>query len=459
MKAMETDHSGEELRRLRERAERIIAHRERLLTEHDLENLEELLHEIGLRHVELELQDDELGRMQQEVEASRNRYRELYDFAPIGYVTIDGNERIVESNLQAAELLGVNRGDLVGTRLSHLIVPADLRTFRSCLQEADDTSCASSGEIRLRIESGGDPVYVELTVNSIKRQPGNPAYDGGATGTHRLSLTDISKVKQAESALQRERADLERRVRERTVQLQTANETLRKEIAAREEIEAKLRHNQLRLRSLAAELTNTEERERRDVARYLHDLVAQTLVMAKMKLSTVAPRVREPALAGTIRETADLVQEMIESTRDILVDLSPPVLGEQDIPTAVAWLVDHMNQKYALNASLGELDQSPSLSDDQKRFLFRSLRELLLNVAQHAEADTITVDLSQEGDLLTLTLRDDGKGFNTAEARKSAGFGIFSIQQRIEDLGGSFVVDSEIGHGTTSILKLPAGSP
>ncbi len=455
---MENDHSGDHLHRLRERAEQIIARREGPLPEHDLANLEELLHEIGVRQVELELQNDELKRTQQELESSRNRYRELYDFAPIGYVTVDDEGKIEESNLQAAELLGMNRSDLYGTKLPYLMAPEDLRVFRACLKEATNSPSASSREVRFLVGPSRRPVYVELTANSIEHGPGDAAYDGGVTSAYRLSLTDISQVKRAEAELQRERANLERRVQERTVQLQTANQTLRKEIAAREEIEAKLRHNQLRLRSLAAELTNTEERERREVARYLHDLVAQTLAMAKMKLSSVAQRIRDEELTKSVHETETLVQEMIEATRGILVELSPPVLEEQDIPTAVTWLVDHLNEKYDLNVSLGELAPSPSLSEEKKRFLFRSLRELLLNVAQHAEAETVTVDLSQEDERLLLTVRDDGKGFNIADARKSSGFGIFSIQQRVEDLGGSFTLDSEVGRGTTSELRLPTGS-
>ncbi|NBC29863.1 MAG: PAS domain-containing protein, partial [Spirochaetes bacterium] len=280
------DEDGNKLHELRERAEQIIAERQGPLPEHDIQDLEGLLHEIGVRQVELELQNQELKRAQAELESSLDRYRELYDFAPVGYLTIHKDERIARANFQAADLLDCPRGELQGRSLSHFVEPEDLQAFRDCLREVQEGGAPTSRDIRFRPDQHEDRVlHTEMTIN---------AGDHGTLPEQevfRLSLTDISAAKKVEAELREARAQLEHRVNERTTELRTTNETLKKEIHARQEIEAKLRKNQLRLRSLAAEVTNTEERERRELARTLHDLVAQTLAIAKMKLSAAEKHV------------------------------------------------------------------------------------------------------------------------------------------------------------------------
>jgi signal transduction histidine kinase len=340
---------------------------------------------------------------------------------------------------------------MTGEPLSRFILPDDRPAFRECLQRARDSETGSSAEVRILAGEPATTINTEVTANTVDHLA-----ESGADG-FRLSITDISELKRIEQELRGERANLERRIKQRTAELQSANESLRKEIEAREEIEQKLRRNQIRLRALASELTKTEERQRSRLARDLHDLVAQTLAVAKMKLSTMIQRVDDEEVADALHETEDLVQQMVEATREILTELSPPVLEEQDVPTAMEWLVDYLRDKYELNAELDTVAESAQLSDEKRRFLFRSVRELLLNVARHAEAEHAWVDLSTEDGSIVLTVQDDGHGFNVAEARRSSGFGIFSIQQRVEDLGGSFVLDSSVGEGTRSVLTLPHG--
>jgi signal transduction histidine kinase len=314
-----------------------------------------------------------------------------------------------------------------------------------------DGESSSSREIRFRSNGREDGIVeTEMTVNADEdgAMPDAEAY--------RLSLTDITETKSVEAELREARAQLERRVNERTMELHTANQTLKKEIKARQEIEAKLRKNQLRLRSLATEVTNTEERERRELARNLHDLVAQTLAIAKMKLSAAEKRAEDQRAVESLQETKNLVQEMIEATRGIMTELSPPVFEEQDVATAVQWLVDHVNEKFDLSVKLADIDPNLELPDDTRRFLYRSLQELLVNVARHAGTGDATVRLARSSDGVVLTVADRGVGFDVGEARTGSGFGIFSIQQRVEDLGGSFSVDSAPGTGTTATLALPA---
>ena len=417
------------------------------------------------RQAETGLHEDDHGSPQEGRAAALKRYRKLYDFAPIPYLTIGSDECIVAINFKAADLLFGTPSQLSGTEISRFVLPEDHGRFRDCLKRAEQGDSGASAEIRLVVGEPAQRICTEMRVNSTE-QPGEQGSDG-----FRLSLTDISELKRVEGELRQDRAKLERSIDQRTAELRNTNETLRKEIQAREDIEQKLRRNQIRLRALAAELTRTEERQRSELARDLHDLVAQTLAVANMKLSSMKKRMTDQRAVTTLQETEQLVRQMIEATRGILTELSPPVIEEQDVPTALEWLVDHIREKHELEARLDEVDLSVELSEEKKRFLFRSVRELLMNVVRHAQASSAWVALTTanhglnrgdvtEGDgggRVVVTVRDDGRGFNVADARRSSGFGIFSIQQRVEDLGGSFMLDSAVGKGTKSVLTLPRG--
>ena len=417
------------------------------------------------RQAKTGLHEDDHSSPQEGREAALKRYRELYDFAPIPYLTIGSDERIVDTNFEAADLLAGTPSQLSGTEISRFVLPEDHGRFRDCLERAEQGDSGAFAEIRLVVGEPAQRICTEMRVNSTE-QPGEQGSDG-----FRLSLTDISELKRVEGELRQDRAKLERSIDQRTAELRNTNETLRKEIQAREDIEQKLRRNQIRLRALAAELTRTEERQRSELARDLHDLVAQTLAVANMKLSSMKKRMTDQRAVTTLQETEQLVRQMIEATRGILTELSPPVIEEQDVPTALEWLVDHIREKHELEARLDEVDLSVELSEEKKRFLFCSVRELLMNVVRHAQASSAWVALTTanhglnrgdvtEGDgggRVVVTVRDDGRGFNVADARRSSGFGIFSIQQRVEDLGGSFMLDSAVGKGTKSVLTLPRG--
>ena len=377
--------------------------------------------------------------------ASPDGYRELYYNAPVAYLTLEPDLSISEANRRAATLLREERYGLVGRRLSDLLPAGDLQRLRNTLAKARESGSPRGTDLRFAVGETARTLHADVAASSA-----GPDAQG-----YRLGLTDISEQKRVEEELRQARRDLERRVEERTRALQEANAELRQEVQARQDIEDKLRRNQERLRQLAAELTNAEERQRRELAGYLHDLVAQTLAVAGMKLTAARSRVQDEEVRGMLSDTQGLIQEMTDTTRGILAELSPPILEEQDVPTAVSWLVDHANEKYRLRARVSVPEESLQLPDELKRFLYRSLRELLVNIAVHADTENAQVTLSRDQGSVTLIVEDDGRGFDVAEARRSRGFGIFSIQQRVEDLGGSFTLASRPGKGSSATLVLP----
>ncbi|OGR60960.1 MAG: hypothetical protein A2X36_09475 [Elusimicrobia bacterium GWA2_69_24] len=270
--------------------------------------------------------------------------------------------------------------------------------------------------------------------------------------------------KMARQALVASHDQLELRVKERTAELEGLNAALQTEIAERKRTEAEIRSYQEQLRSLAARLSWTEERERRAIAGNLHDHIGQTLALAKMK---VAGLERIPAAEPSRRELAglrNLIEESIQYTRSLTFELSSPILYELGLGSALEALAEQLQQKHGIPIAVAS-DRPHPLSDEIKVVLFKAVRELLMNAIKHSRAGRIRVDLSASGDVLEVRVEDDGAGFDPEPAAaapgKSGGFGLFSIREGMRHCCGRFLVESAPGRGTRAVLTAPlrTGTP
>ena len=224
--------------------------------------------------------------------------------------------------------------------------------------------------------------------------------------------------------------------------------------------EIQLQEYQQRLKDLATQLTLTEERERRRVATELHDHVGQSLAFARMRLASARKTCSDPETQTILDEISESLLNAIRDTKNLVFDLSSPLLHELGLGEAVdEWLVEQVGKRYGLETEL--IDQSPDirLDEDIRAILFRNVRELLTNVVRHAHASKVSVQLRQAGDKIQVIIEDDGVGFDPDAAPKTAireeGFGLFSIQERMSDMGGDFMIESEPDQGTKAVLSLP----
>jgi PAS domain S-box-containing protein len=213
------------------------------------------------------------------------------------------------------------------------------------------------------------------------------------------------------------------------------------------------------LRALATELNLAEQRERKRVAAELHDYLAQLLVLAKMKLGQgkrLADRI--PACVDFMRESEDALTEALTYTRTLVADLSPPVLHDFGLPTALRWLGQQM-ERHQLKVHVRVApDLHPKLPTDQALLVFQSVRELLMNIAKHSGTGEACLALEHSAGYLRIEVRDEGQGFTVVpESGSSTKFGLFSIRERMRALGGMFEIDSAPGKGTTAWLMLPYG--
>jgi len=220
--------------------------------------------------------------------------------------------------------------------------------------------------------------------------------------------------------------------------------------------EERLRSYQQQLQSLTSELSRTEERERRRLAADLHDLIGQSLAVIKMKLNPWKDVLYSSGQSSEMIKVLDLLDSTINNTRSLTFDLSPPVLYELGIEAGLESLLEKFHELHAIQYEYKDDGKEKPLEDEICILLYRCTSELLMNVVKHAEAQLVRLSISREDSQVSITLADDGVGFAVSETEvRGQGFGLFSIQERLNWVGGSFKLKSRPGGGTQATLKAP----
>lgn len=230
--------------------------------------------------------------------------------------------------------------------------------------------------------------------------------------------------------------------------------------------EEKLGEYRRKLRKLAAELTMVEARERRAIAAQLHENLGQVLATAKLKVAPLRAQVPGAELRSRVEEVQGLVEEALAQTRSLTYQLSSPILYQLGLEAALKWLAENLERQYGYHVAFTRLGESGELGEESNIFLFSAVRELLVNVAKHAEAGDVAVRLRWLDDSVEVLVKDNGKGFrrnglfSIAELNMTAsdnqdGFGLFNIYERVSDLGGRVSLRSEPLKGTAVKIHLP----
>ncbi len=231
------------------------------------------------------------------------------------------------------------------------------------------------------------------------------------------------------------------------------------DITERKKARAKLLEYHESLRSLASELSMTEERERQFIATALHDGISQTMAVAKIKIESLRREAESTHLIDPLKEIIHLMDQLIYETRSLTLDLSPPVLYILGLEAALEWLAEQFQEKHDINVELTMDTTKAELNKDISFFLFRSTQELLMNVVKHAHTKEALVTLKKAGSDIFLSVEDNGIGFDKSDLEFpedwSKGFGLFSIRERVDYLGGQCYIESKKGVGTRITMIVP----
>jgi len=213
-----------------------------------------------------------------------------------------------------------------------------------------------------------------------------------------------------------------------------------------------------KLRSLTAELIASEERERKELATVLHDEIGQTLALARIQLGALADAA-PVSLKAPISAINELVRQAVQSSRTLMAELGATVLHELGLEAALAALVEESRRRHGIDFSFLDDRQAKPIAALTRATLYRSARELMVNVIKHSGAKRAEVAVRREESTILVRVRDEGRGFTVPSegfhASKEGGFGLFSIQERLGRLGGALSVTSSPGSGTSVVLEAP----
>ena len=231
-----------------------------------------------------------------------------------------------------------------------------------------------------------------------------------------------------------------------------------RDITEEKRSEEKLAEYRRKLRKLAAELTVVEARERRQIAAELHENLGQVLATAKLKVAPLRTLLLNSGLELRLEEVQGLVEDALQQTRSLTYQLSSPILYQLGLEPAVKWLAESMEKQYGYRVVFTRIGESGELREESSVFLFSAVRELLVNVAKHADASEVAVRLRWREDSVEVLVKDNGKGFRRSgigAADSHDGFGLFNIYERVSDLGGRVSLRSEPLRGTAVKIHLP----
>jgi PAS domain S-box-containing protein len=208
------------------------------------------------------------------------------------------------------------------------------------------------------------------------------------------------------------------------------------------------------LRALTRRLVQAEENERRRIARELHDRVGQNLSALNINLDILLGRLQDGALRRRLEDSLKLVDATLQSIENVMADLRPALLDEYGLAAALAWYGEEYSQRTGIRVGVEAGEAGRQLRPEAAVALFRIAQEALNNAAKHSSAKTVTMGLEEDGGELTLSVRDDGKGFDPAAAPRGR-WGMTTMRERAEAAGGAFSIHSSPGNGTTVRARVP----
>lgn len=392
--------------------------------------------EVGLRSRRRQYQVRDLleqeALSQHQLRQSEQQYRTLFESIDQGFCTI---EVLFDKDQEPVDyrFLLVNPAFTVQTGLHDVVG----RHMRDIVPKHEDHWFQIYGNIALT----GEPLRFEKEAKALGRHYEIYAWRIGDPFDHTVAVlfNDITQRKASQARLEQFAEELERKVSERTYELVCS---------------------QQQLRALATELNLAEQRERTRLATELHDHLAQMLVLVRLRLGQAKVGPLSHSLQ-MIRQAEGVVDESLTYTRNLVAELSPPVLHEFGLFVALRWLGEQM-RRYHLEVTVRiETPEDLKLPENQAVLAFQSVRELLLNAVKHAGSKKAWVLAACEEGVLSIVVEDRGVGFDpmTLSSQKlaamSSKFGLFSIRQRMEALGGRLELRSKPGEGTCATLFLP----
>lgn len=352
-------------------------------------------------------------RAEEELISSEKRYRDVVQGANSIILRFDAGLNITFMNRCGLDFFGYEEREIIGKKVMEVIAPSSGGYVKSII--ADIYS---------------DPNKYPTHENEVIRRDGSRAW---ISWTNRRVFDETGRFREI---------------------LSIGNDITKRKAAE----DAVLTSREL-LKSMGAELSMAEERERQRIATEFHDLIGQNLALAKIKLDALLGSPDSSGLPGTVREVRELLTQAIQELRSQIFRISPPVLHLVGLEAAVEALCEKYQADWGICVVFIDDGEKKTLQNDLRGTVYTMVRELLLNVAKHSKAKNVVVTMEKLDDNMEIRVEDDGIGFDPVEVCRPSGkkscLGLFSIKQRIEYLGGMMNIDSAAGRGCRITLLVP----
>lgn len=373
-------------------------------------------------------------RLTTEAVEATAKFRALFDQSPIfsGVMSLDGT--VIDANRLCLDVCGYHAEEVVG----RLFWECGWWRFNKDAQRKIRAATAQAAqgtpyrEELLYHWADGSERVVDFALHPIRDDQGRVLFLH-PTGT------DITERKQTEEELRNARAELEKRVEERTAELNKANESLR---------------------DLSARLLHLRDQEARRIARELHDSVGQLLAAISMNIGVVTRQIHKLDEAGAraVTENAQLVEQISAEIRTISHLLHPPLLDEIGLGSALHWYVEGFAERSKIKIQLEIPKDLGRLPTDMETAIFRIVQECLTNIHRHSGSKTATIRIIARDRRILVLAQDSGKGIPPEKLQVSAegrrGVGFRGMIERIRYLGGHMNIHSD-DKGTILTVTLP----
>lgn len=364
--------------------------------------------------------------------------------------TLDGI--ITDWNPSAERLFGFAASEMIGQSVARLFPPDRTGEHEKIMALIrDGKSIEHFDTVRLRKD--GVPIDVSVTVSPLRDE--TDAVVGAST-----IARDITERKRVERELERLNADLEARVVARTVALVDANQKLQVEIAERKHAEETLQESYGLVRALAGRIDAVREEERARIARELHDELGQALTALKFDLAALKQEFsrRNKRLRDKANEISLQIDATIKMVRRIATELRPGILDDLGLAAAVEWQAQEFQARTNIMCEM-DLPEEIEIGDAAATALFRIFQETLTNVARHAQATRVRIQMTIDESAVQLDVQDDGRGIALSDMRGKRSLGLLGMRERAELLGGSFKIHGASEGGTRVTIRLPLKTP
>ena len=386
--------------------------------------------------------------MKQETsEQSRELFRLVIEnVEDIAVYTKDLEGRILSWNPGVERLLGYAEDEWVGRHISIIFAPEDLA--RGDLDREPRTALEKgrAEDRRWLVRKDGSRFWANGLLTLLRDEAGGPR-------AFAKILRDETERRLQREELQRAKDELERRVEERTSELQEMAGLLLEEAKERRAAEG-------RVRELLRRVIDTQEIERRRIARDLHDNLGQRLTALRLKLEALMGKCAgRPGLCEEVGRAQEMLRQLDSEVDFIAWELRPAGLDEVGLAAALENFVREWSEHYGLKADYQSTGLGGSrLAPEVEVNLYRIMQEALNNVYKHAAASRVGVLVERRDDQLVLIVEDDGRGITQdGAADRDRGMGLLSMRERAAQVGGTLEIESAPGAGTTVYARVPTG--